>query len=127
MQYKGAHKDAAQIAHELGAAYLLEGSVRREGQRVRVTAQLIQAGDQSHLWADSFDRDLNDILKLQSELARDFRLGIFGQRMHSNRRLAILTALFKSTRIMHRPTPVLRARTCSLPFLVFRRRPRPCP
>jgi TolB-like protein/DNA-binding winged helix-turn-helix (wHTH) protein/Tfp pilus assembly protein PilF len=71
MQYKGAHKDAAQIAHELGTAYLLEGSVRREGQRVRITAQLIQAGDQSHLWADSFDRDLNDILKLQSELARD--------------------------------------------------------
>ena len=71
MQYKGAHKDAAQIARELGATYLLEGSVRREGQRVRVTAQLIQAGDQTHLWADSFDRDLNDILKLQSEVARD--------------------------------------------------------
>jgi tetratricopeptide (TPR) repeat protein len=50
---------------------LLEGSVRRDGQRVRVTAQLIQAGDQTHLWADSFDRDLNDILKLQSEVARD--------------------------------------------------------
>ena len=64
MQYKGAHKDAARIARELGATYLLEGSVRREGQRVRVTAQLIQAGDQTHLWADSFDRDLNDILKL---------------------------------------------------------------
>lgn len=71
MQYKGAHKDAAQIARELGATYLLEGSVRRDGQRVRVTAQLIQAGDQTHLWADSFDRDLNDILKLQSEVARD--------------------------------------------------------
>lgn len=71
MQYKGAHKDAAQILRELGANYLLEGSVRREGQRVRVTAQLIQAGDQTHLWAGSFDRDLNDILKLQSEVARD--------------------------------------------------------
>ena len=71
MQYKGAHKDAAQIARELGASYLLEGSVRRDGQRIRVTAQLIQANDQTHLWADSFDRDLNDILKLQSEVARD--------------------------------------------------------
>ena len=71
MQYKGAHKDAAQISRELGASYLLEGSVRCEGRRVRVTAQLIQAGDQTHLWAGSFDRDLNDILKLQSELARD--------------------------------------------------------
>jgi len=71
MQYKGAHKNAAQIARELGAAYLLEGSVRCDGQRIRVTAQLIQASDQTHLWADSFDRDLNDILKLQSEVARD--------------------------------------------------------
>jgi TolB-like protein len=71
MQYKGAHKDAAQISRELGASYLLEGSVRREGARVRVTAQLIQAGDQTHLWAGSFDRDLSDILKLQSEVARD--------------------------------------------------------
>ena len=70
MQYKGAHKDAAQISRELGVNYLLEGSVRREGNRVRVTAQLIQSGDQTHLWADSFDRDLNDILKLQSDVAR---------------------------------------------------------
>jgi TolB-like protein/DNA-binding winged helix-turn-helix (wHTH) protein len=71
MQYKGAHKDAARISRELGASFLLEGSVRREGERVRVTAQLIQAVDQTHLWAGSFDRDLNDILKLQSEVARD--------------------------------------------------------
>jgi adenylate cyclase len=49
--------------------YLLEGSVRRSGQRVRVTAQLIQASDQTHLWAADFDRDLSDVLKLQSDLA----------------------------------------------------------
>ena len=70
MQYKGAPKDAAQIARELGVAYLLEGSVRRDAGRVRVTAQLIQTSDQTHIWADSFDRDLGDILSLQREVAR---------------------------------------------------------
>jgi TolB-like protein/DNA-binding winged helix-turn-helix (wHTH) protein len=70
MQYKNAHKDAAQVGRELGVAYLLEGSVRREVGRVRVTAQLIQTSDQTHIWADSYDRDLGDILKLQSEVAR---------------------------------------------------------
>ncbi len=69
MQYKDAKKGAAQIARELGVDYLLEGSVRRSGPRVRVTAQLIQASDQTHLWAADFDRDLIDVLKLQSDLA----------------------------------------------------------
>jgi TolB-like protein/DNA-binding winged helix-turn-helix (wHTH) protein/Tfp pilus assembly protein PilF len=69
MQYKDAKKSAAQIARELGVDYLLEGSVRRSGQRVRITAQLIQGSDQTHLWAADFDRDLSDVLKLQSDLA----------------------------------------------------------
>lgn len=69
MQYKDAKKGAAQVARELGVDYLLEGSVRRSAQRVRVTAQLIQASDQTHLWAADFDRDLSEVLKLQSELA----------------------------------------------------------
>jgi len=69
MQYKDAKKGATQIAGELGVDYLLEGSVRRSGERIRVTAQLIQASDQTHLWAADFDRDLSDVLKLQSDLA----------------------------------------------------------
>ena len=69
MQYKGARKNTAQIAQELGVDYLLEGSVRRDGERVRVTAQLIQASDQTHLWAGSFDRELGDVVKLQNEVA----------------------------------------------------------
>ena len=69
MQYKGAHKSADQIARELGVKYLLEGSVRREGERVRVTAQLIQASDQTHVWAGDFDRDQRAVLKLQSDVA----------------------------------------------------------
>jgi len=70
MQYKSARKDTAQIARELGVNYVLEGSVRRAGDRVRVTAQLIQTSDQTHVWAESFDRDLGDVLRLQSEVAR---------------------------------------------------------
>jgi len=69
MQYKDAKKGAAQIARELAVDYLLEGSIRRSGQRFRVTAQLIQASDQTHLWAADFDRELSDVLKLQSDLA----------------------------------------------------------
>ncbi len=70
MQYKGTRKSTAQIARELGVNYLLEGSVRRSGARVRVTGQLIQTSDQTHIWADSFDRDLSDVLILQSDAAR---------------------------------------------------------
>jgi len=69
MQYKGTRKNTTQIAQELGVNYLLEGSVRREGERVRVTAQLIQASDQTHVWAGSFDREQGGVVKLQSEVA----------------------------------------------------------
>lgn len=69
MHYKGTREDAGQIAKELGVGYLLEGSVRRDGTRVRITAQLIQASDQTDVWAGNFDRDQTDILKLESELA----------------------------------------------------------
>jgi len=70
MQYKGTRKDVSRIGSELGAAYVLEGSVRRAGRRLRVNVQLIQTRDQSLLWTESYDRDLSDILTLQSDLAR---------------------------------------------------------
>jgi len=70
MQYKHSGKGAAQIGRELGVDYILEGSVRREGGRARVTAQLIQVSDQTHLWAQSYERDLGHILALQSEVAQ---------------------------------------------------------
>ena len=70
MQYKGSAKGTAQIARELNVGYLLEGSVRRQGSRIRVAAQLIQASDQTHIWAESYDSDVGDVLKLQSEIAR---------------------------------------------------------
>jgi len=70
MPYKGARKSVAEIAAELRVDYLLEGSVRREGNRVRITTQLIRASDQTHLWADDYDRDLAGVLDVQSQVSR---------------------------------------------------------
>jgi TolB-like protein/Tfp pilus assembly protein PilF len=70
MRYKRTDKSIDVISRELGVSYVLEGSVRRAGRRVRVTAQLIQSSDQSHVWADSYERNLDDMLDLQCEVAR---------------------------------------------------------
>jgi TolB-like protein/DNA-binding winged helix-turn-helix (wHTH) protein/Tfp pilus assembly protein PilF len=69
MRYKHTKESVSQIGYELGVNYLLEGSVRLAGQRVRITAQLIQATDQTHLWAESYETPLTDILKVQREIA----------------------------------------------------------
>ncbi len=70
MLYKSSEKTADAIAGELQVDYILEGSVRREGTRVRITAQLIQSSDEAHLWADSYQRELSDILRVQHSVAR---------------------------------------------------------
>jgi TolB-like protein/tRNA A-37 threonylcarbamoyl transferase component Bud32/Tfp pilus assembly protein PilF len=70
MQYKGAKKPIRQIAHELGVDALIEGSALREGDRVRISVQLIDGTTDAHLWADDFVRDYKDILALHSEVAR---------------------------------------------------------
>ena len=70
MRYKGANKSVREIGRELGVSHLLEGSVRREAGRVRISAQLIQVADETHVWADTYDERLGDILKLQSEVAQ---------------------------------------------------------
>ncbi|MBV9267332.1 MAG: winged helix-turn-helix domain-containing protein [Acidobacteriaceae bacterium] len=69
MHYKHSPETMAQISGELGVSYLLEGSIRRSGQNVRISAQLIQAQDQTHLWARSYDRELGDLLNVQREIA----------------------------------------------------------
>jgi TolB-like protein/DNA-binding winged helix-turn-helix (wHTH) protein/Tfp pilus assembly protein PilF len=69
-KYKHADRDIDRLRRELGADYVLEGSLRRAGERVRVTAQLIQAVDQTDVWAETYERDLRDVLVLQSEVAR---------------------------------------------------------
>jgi TolB-like protein len=69
MKYKQSSKGISQIARELRVTYLLEGSVRRDGNRVRISAALIRASDQTSLWTDVYDHDLRDVLKLQAEVA----------------------------------------------------------
>lgn len=66
--YKGAVADTKRIARELGVRYLLEGSVRKSGSRVRVTGQLIEAESGWHLWADKFDGDMTEIFELQDQI-----------------------------------------------------------
>ena len=70
MLYKGKRKSTPEIARELNVDAVVEGAVMRSGERVRITAQLIQGRTDRHLWAESYERDLRDILTLQSELAR---------------------------------------------------------
>jgi TolB-like protein/Tfp pilus assembly protein PilF len=70
MQYKGVHKNIREIARELDVDTIVEGTVLRVGQRIRITAQLIDALKESHLWAESYERDLRDVLSLQSEIAQ---------------------------------------------------------
>ncbi len=66
--YKGKPVDTKQIGRELGVRYVLEGSVRRSGNQVRVNAQLIDAETDAHLWAERFDRDTGDLFALQNEI-----------------------------------------------------------
>jgi TolB-like protein len=71
MQYRGAQKSLPQIAGELGVEMIVEGSVVRVGNRVRVTAQLIEAASDRHLWARSYERTTRDVLALQGQVAHE--------------------------------------------------------
>ena len=68
--FKGKHVDAPQIARQIKVSHLLEGSVRKAGGRVRITAQLIDGASGGHVWAERYDRDLNDIFALQDEISQ---------------------------------------------------------
>ena len=71
MQYKsGAERNLREIANALGVAHVIEGSVQRAGNRVRVSAQLIDARTDTHVWAERYDRDLADVFAIQSEIAK---------------------------------------------------------
>jgi TolB-like protein len=69
VRYKNTKENIAQIGQQLGVGYLLEGSVRRADGRVRITAQLIQAARQTHVWAETCERPLTDVLSVQREIA----------------------------------------------------------
>jgi TolB-like protein/DNA-binding winged helix-turn-helix (wHTH) protein/Flp pilus assembly protein TadD len=70
MRYKGTHKGLPEIARELNVDGIVEGSVVRSGKRVRITAQLLYAPSDQHLWAETYERDVGDVLRLQSEVAQ---------------------------------------------------------
>lgn len=69
-KFKGQNENLSLIADELGVNHILEGSVRKDGNRVRITAQLIQADNGFHLWSETYDRELNDIFAIQDEISR---------------------------------------------------------
>src|SRR5205814_715769 len=69
-QYKSAAANVPDIAKQLGVAFIVEGSVQKSGDAVRVNVQLIKAANDSHVWADSFDRKLTDIFSVESEVAK---------------------------------------------------------
>jgi adenylate cyclase len=74
--YKGRAVDVKQVGRELGVRYVLEGSVRKSGNRIRVTAQLVEAGTGNHVWADRYDRDLADIFAVQDEITEAVTIAI---------------------------------------------------
>ncbi len=69
MQYKDARKSLSDIGEELRVGTILEGSVRKAGNRVRITVQLIDAHEDKHLWGQSYDRELNDVFAVQADVA----------------------------------------------------------
>jgi TolB-like protein/class 3 adenylate cyclase len=98
MDYRNTKKNMRQIGTELGVGSLVEGSVRRAGNHVRVSAQLIDARSDKHLWAKSYDRELKDIFAIQAELATEIA-----------KALKISLAPQEQTRLARRPTDNLEA------------------
>src|SRR5467141_3939223 len=79
MRYKGTKKGLPEIARELNVDGIVEGSVMRSGNRVRITAQLLHAPTDKHLWAEAYERDLGDVLRLQNEVAQAIVLQVRAQ------------------------------------------------
>ena len=86
--YKGKANDIKQVGRELGVRYVLEGSVRKAGNRIRITAQLIEAETGNHIWAERFDRELEHIFDLQDELTQAITSRLDAEISDSERQLA---------------------------------------
>jgi len=84
-QYKGAAKSIRQVGSELGVGAVLEGSVRRAGDRLRITLQLIDADSEEHRWAETFDRQLSDVFEIQAEVAGQTAAALKIQLLESDR------------------------------------------
>jgi TolB-like protein/Flp pilus assembly protein TadD len=103
--FKGKAADSASIGQKLGVAHLIEGSVRRQGDRVRIVAELINAADGSELWSETYDRELKDVFAVQSEIAftvaEQMKVKILGEKTRSdaapsNENLAAYNAVLQS-------------------------------
>ena len=105
-RYKGQSVDVQQVGRELNAGYIVEGSVRRAANRVRITAQLIRASDGTHLWADRYDRDLEDIFAVQDEVTQTIAAALGVRLQDAARELA----MHKNTADLNAYDCVLRAR-----------------
>jgi adenylate cyclase len=86
MNYKGAKKSASQIGKELRAGALVEGSVRKSSNKIRVTAQLIKADTEEHLWSSKYDRDMADVFAVQSDIAENVAQALKIQLLPSERK-----------------------------------------
>ncbi|MFZ0639672.1 MAG: hypothetical protein WAN33_13570 [Candidatus Acidiferrales bacterium] len=109
MHYKNSDKSIAVIAEELGVTYLLEGSVRRNKGRIRVTVTLIRAADQVNLWSESYDRDLADIFVLQMDLAGRIAASVVSE-------LASIQPVAQFTRPPRTDTQAYEAYLCGLNY-----------
>jgi len=87
MRYKNTNKGLREISEELSVATILEGSIRRSGNRVRIVSQLIDARTDEHLWAESYDRDLQDIFAVQSEVAQHIARSLQAKLLPSEKKL----------------------------------------
>ena len=106
--FRGKSIDLAEIGRRLGVSYLLEGSVRRAGDRVRITAQLIEAANGMHLWAERYDRGLDDIFAVQDEVAQIIVSTLAGRIEHA-----------KIQQVLHKPTTSLAAYDCWLRGMAY--------
>jgi adenylate cyclase len=108
--FKGKHDDVREIAIKLNVDKILEGSVRKAGNRVRITTQLINAADGYHIWSENYDRDLNDIFVIQDEIS-----GIIANRLREN-----LSLGKQAEQLVKVPTKNIEAYTLFLKGLYFR-------
>jgi serine/threonine-protein kinase len=118
--FKGKQEDIRRIAETLGVAHVLEGSVRKAGSRIRVTAQLIAASDGSHLWSERYDRELVDVFAIQDDISQaiagalQVTLGTRPTRSRYTPKLPAYEAVLKGRHYMLRtePTSLARANDC---------------
>jgi serine/threonine-protein kinase len=118
--FKGKHEDIRRIAEALGVTNVLEGSVRKAGSRIRVTAQLITAADGSHLWSERYDREMTDVFAIQDEIAQaitgalQMKLAVKPGRARHTPKLPAYEALLKGRHHMlrHSVESLARAKDC---------------